>query len=451
MTTYEIPRFRYDRLADSIQKLNRRADRLGVEGLTFAPTGGQWCHVEYQRSRLTGERVVARRWEVIEVELEGGSIRLPGWTFCGTVEHLDGENVLRAVPGQTIPEHYRDAAKACDHCHLDRQRIDTFIVVSDAGEYRQIGRSCTADYLGSIDPQRLASFMEAVHDAVASDGEEGDDDRPTRYRETYRPDEVVAIANAAVRTFGFHKSSEPDSTKGDIAIWMQGRGKAYEAMVKRGMQVTADDYSEAEAMVEWAAAQGRDNDYLANLGAYARQERVDDRAMGLLASLPTAYLRAMGQAAERKARDEQRAADREHATPAPTGRQTVEGVVVGRKVVETDYGTTYKLTLLMEAGWRLYVSEPSSLTACIGDTVRLTAAIEPSQDDPTFAWGKRPTKGSIIAHADDEAAAPAATDCAHEWMDQGEDAKCDKCGIISRGSGEMARALRAAKAEAVCA
>lgn len=403
MTTYAIPRFRFDNLASTIAKLNRRAERLGVEPLRFAATGAEWCHVEYEPA-LHGERhEIRRHWEVVEVELEGGQIKLPGWTFCGTIEHLDGENVLRAVPGQTIPEHYRDAAKACDHCGLDRQRIDTFVVVSDAGEYRQVGRSCTADYLGSVDPQRLASWLEAVYEAVASGGDDdgyGDEGRGPRGRRTYRPDEIVAIANAAVRAFGFHKSLEAGSTKGTVMSWMVG-GKPQEMLVKRGMEVTAEDYEQAEAMVAWAAEQGRDNDYIANLAVYARQERVDDRAMGLLASLPTAYGRAMGQIAERKARDEKRAAEREHAQPAPSGRQTIEGIIVGQKTVENDYGVQVKLTLLMESGWRLYVSEPAGISgeARIGDTVRMTVAVEPSQDDATFAWGKRPTKASIIAKA----------------------------------------------------
>lgn len=442
MTTYAIPRRNTYQLDTTVARLNRRAERLGVEPLRYEYTGAEWCDFERKFDRASGESRV-RGWEVVEIELEGGSIHLPGWTFAGTIEHLDGENVLRAAPEQSIPESYRDAAKVCDHCGLDRQRIDTFVVVSDAGEYKQLGRSCTADYLGSVDPQRLASWLEAVHALLASEGDEDGDEHGPRQHMTYRPDEIVAIANGAIRAFGFIKSAEAGSTKGTVGTWMGG-GSAQRKLEERGMEVTAEDYEAAEKMVAWAAEQGRENDYIANLAAYARQERVDDRAMGLLASLPTAYGRAMGQIAERKAREEKRAAEREDAQPAPSGRQVVEGIIVGRKEQENDYGryggVTIKVALLTAAGWRLWVTLPAAIEdAQIGDTVRLTAAVQPSEDDPTFAFGSRPSKASIIerAAAEEEAAAPAADPdvCpkngrAHAWIERtegGEDAGCYFC------------------------
>lgn len=108
MTTYAIPRFRFEGLADTIKKLNRRAERLGVEPLRFALTGAEWCDWKFDHEHRTLDGQPRRvTWEVVEVELDGGSIKLPGWTFVGTIEHLDGENILRAVPGETIPEAYR--------------------------------------------------------------------------------------------------------------------------------------------------------------------------------------------------------------------------------------------------------------------------------------------------------------------------------------------------------
>lgn len=407
MTTYAIPRFRFEALGASIAKLNRRAERLGVEALRFEATGAEWCDwkFDYEHRTLDGQprRVT---WEVVEVELDGGSIKLPGWTFVGTIEHLDGENILRAVPGETIPEAYRTGRQTCDHCGLDRQRNDTFVVRSDDGEFRQVGRSCTADFLGSVDPQRLASFMEAVSLATSSDGPEDEgDERGPRYRETYRPEDVVAVAIGAIRAFGFVKSADPGSTRQTVADWQLGHGKVYQALVDAGMEVTGDDWAAAEQMVEWAKEQtGNGDSYLGNLGVYARQERVNDRAMGLLASLPTAYGRAMGRIAERKVIEDKRAAERETAEAAPSGRVTIEGVVVGRKTVESDYGPQFKMTLLMPTGWRLYCTEPSAITPALGDTVRLTVTVEPSTDDLTFAFGKRPSKAAITAEATAELA-----------------------------------------------
>lgn len=406
MTAYAIPRLRFDRLADEVSRLNRRADRLGVAPLRFATTGAEWCTFARKVNQHTGQLEVVQRREVVEVELEGGSIRLPGWTFCGTLEHLGaaGDVILRAVPGETIPETYRTATKACDHCGLDRQRNDTFVVRSDAGEFRQVGRSCTADYLGSVDPQRLASWLEAVHEALATGGDEDDDGYGSGGRglpDSYRPDEVVAVAEGSIRAFGYRKAAETASTKGIVQDWLSG-GREWRKLVERGMEVTAEDYDRAQAAVEWATSQGG-NDYLANLATYARQERVGGRAVGLLASLPVAYARALGQIAEQRARETQRA----EAQPAPSGRVAVEGTVVGLKEQSSYYGgretVTTKVTLLTAEGWRMWATLPAAIAdAQIGDVVRLTATVEPSTDDPTFAFGKRPAKAEIVTSAKED-------------------------------------------------
>jgi hypothetical protein len=118
--------------------------------------------------------------------------------------------------------------------------------------------------------------------------------------------------------------------------------------------------------------------------------------------------------------------------PAPEGRVTVEGVIVGAKVVEGDYGTSYKVTVKDDRGFRVYVALPKAQAdqafdeyndkleaegksrydfgpACWflgaegtdeqgvkGRRIRFDAALEQSRDDKSFAFGKRPTKGAWI-------------------------------------------------------
>ncbi|AUX82866.1 hypothetical protein SEA_REDFIELD_30 [Microbacterium phage Redfield] len=118
--------------------------------------------------------------------------------------------------------------------------------------------------------------------------------------------------------------------------------------------------------------------------------------------------------------------------PAPEGRVTVTGEIVGTKVVEGDYGTAYKVTVKDDRGFRVYVSLPKAQAdqafdeyyealeaagksrydfgpACWflgadgtdeqgvkGRRITFDAALERSRDDASFAFGKRPTKGSWI-------------------------------------------------------
>lgn len=80
-------------------------------------------------------------------------------------------------------------------------------------------------------------------------------------------------------------------------------------------------------------------------------------------------------------------------TPAPEGRVEVEGVVIGQKVVETNFGSTAKwlirLTTPGYAANKVWVSAFGG--GCErGDTVRFRATFTRSDRDPHFAFGSRP-------------------------------------------------------------
>lgn len=90
------------------------------------------------------------------------------------------------------------------------------------------------------------------------------------------------------------------------------------------------------------------------------------------------------------------------AGPVPTGRQVITGEVVGRKYHESMYGSTIKLTIKLENGSRVWVTEPSAITANRGDTVTLTCSITASDKDTTFGFGKNPTKASVTPKEEQE-------------------------------------------------
>lgn len=78
----------------------------------------------------------------------------------------------------------------------------------------------------------------------------------------------------------------------------------------------------------------------------------------------------------------------------PTGRVEVEGTVVSTKYVDNAYGGSLKMLVQHESGWKVWGTVPSSLDVEKGDTVRFTATVEASNDDPLFGFYKRPTKAS---------------------------------------------------------
>lgn len=122
----------------------------------------------------------------------------------------------------------------------------------------------------------------------------------------------------------------------------------------------------------------------------------------------------------------------QEAHPAPTGRVVVTGEIMSAKAVEGDYGTAYKVLVKDDQGFKVWCSLPKAQAdeaydqwiASIearglsthsfgwnvwlmgadntdeqgvkGRRITFTAALEPSHDDKSFAFGKRPTKGSWL-------------------------------------------------------
>lgn len=140
---------------------------------------------------------------------------------------------------------------------------------------------------------------------------------------------------------------------------------------------------------------------------------------------------ALARQAERIAAKEAEA----EANPAPEGRVRVTGEIIGAKVVEGDYGTSYKVIVKDDRGFRVYVSLPKTQadqafdefyakheeawnngrigyavwfvgsdnerevygTGVKGRRIAFDAKLEPSRDDKSFAFGSRPTKGEWLA------------------------------------------------------
>jgi hypothetical protein len=125
--------------------------------------------------------------------------------------------------------------------------------------------------------------------------------------------------------------------------------------------------------------------------------------------------RADARRAERAQADATRAAS---ATPWTAGRQVVTGRIVFAKHAE--HGVAYnvtavsiKVTLETETGAKLYGSLPKNVLehenadevpdewvrALVGATLTMTTTVAPKDGDPTFAFGSRPSHGTLTRGA----------------------------------------------------
>jgi hypothetical protein len=124
------------------------------------------------------------------------------------------------------------------------------------------------------------------------------------------------------------------------------------------------------------------------VGKLVRYGSISDKQVDFLRKLLDQIDRKDEIAAERQA-------EYETAEPAPKGRVELTGTIVGLKSVE-GWGydqTVMKMIVKAEAGWKVFVTVPDALfdgEELKGRTITMRVTVEPSDDDPKFAWGKRP-------------------------------------------------------------
>ena len=87
-------------------------------------------------------------------------------------------------------------------------------------------------------------------------------------------------------------------------------------------------------------------------------------------------------------------------SPAPVGKQVITGEIVSFKWVEsfTGFGCgTCKMLVIDDRGFKVFGTCPTSLSDAVkGSRVAFTATLEVSDNDPSFAYFSRPTKGSVL-------------------------------------------------------
>ena len=83
----------------------------------------------------------------------------------------------------------------------------------------------------------------------------------------------------------------------------------------------------------------------------------------------------------------------------PEGRLVITGTLLRMKWQEGYYGSTLKMLVQDDRGFRVWGTVPSSLDANRNDRIQFTAAVTQSDDDPKFGFFKRPTKATVLSSA----------------------------------------------------
>ncbi len=319
--TFEIPECNLPSLTKEIERLNRRAAKLGVApiAITVAPVAHMtvrqvpWTREEEDvindmiRMGRTPPEPKRATLSARMVTITGKSPTFEGWRFGATLDHLPGgtATLLRAVPGETIDAaKYASAAPYCAHCKTKRMRKDTFIMLHEDGREIQVGRQCIKDFLsGHASPQSFANWMQELQrlrDTLSGLGV------PRDFSGRYHIPLIRYMAFVAqdIRLSGFlskkawlekpeaERSRRPTAQVASVnlAFSMSDNPKEVALVVP---PTPADDLIAADA-IAWMRAMSPRGDFEVNLNTLAKADmpEVEHRHLGLLAAGLQSYLKA---------------------------------------------------------------------------------------------------------------------------------------------------------------
>jgi hypothetical protein len=301
---YRMSPMNFANLTDQLDKLNKQAKKLKVDAISYREVAREI--IEVAATADHGPKWFTK----VYVAVDGGYPKLNGWHFVATIVPTVEGNMLKAMPGETVPVEYRVATSFCDHCKTDRYRTETFVVRHDDGRHAQVGRNCLAKFIGSsMTPAMLAKLAE-FEAAVRMPGEDDDMEGghsgsgPTRVDALQFLVEVAAMA----RCFGFATRKMADAGQGrptgdwTFACMTSGWESKNRAEItkrdgtKEWTGVTDEDLRLAQAAREHGQNLTGQSDFDYNLRIACKLDYIDYRQVGILAYAIEAYRRSREQA-----------------------------------------------------------------------------------------------------------------------------------------------------------
>lgn len=304
---FKVPETNLGWLKGQIEKLNRRATKLNMPLIELVILGEEVTQICKCEIFPCAGTCPYRKY--IKVEIKGQAPSINGWDFIGTIAHIEeGSNILQLLPGQTVPESYRQAdPKNCDHCHVNRKRTSTYILVNAQNEYKQVGKQCLQDFFKQ-DVSNIVARAELL--AVAGGLKEASENWGSsgNGQQYYKLSDYLANVLAVVEKHGFVSRAKADEwnkvpTSTSAAMLMiSPRGKEAQEL---GVRVSKEHEAKAAEIIAWIETyldKQNLSDYEHNLKVVVDLGYCDWRTFGLAASITALHWRETAAKAEKTAK-----------------------------------------------------------------------------------------------------------------------------------------------------
>ena len=387
--TYLIP-------VDNVPPLVRHAARL----LERARAAGVECRLEW---RIEPRPQLLRDGDLHQwVTIVSAAPRVAGWSLAARYD-IDprgmAATIPHAAPGVELPRRYWTLGEpVCEHCHTERDRRAVFLLAHADGRHLLVGRSCLAAFLRHPEAERLAALFDTlVPEGLAGryfDRDPGGTGGDGGYADQT---EELAWTAAIVARYGWTSIAKSDAdrmaTASRLAFLMNRPAPKLAAVWHAEREACApspDHHAAARRTIELVRAASADSEYVVKLKAIVDAPALHVRDRALWCSAITLHIRWRARENERRL-----AAD---APPIEPGRQLVEGRIV-KLDIRTYRNLCREVMTVQDAhGRKFWGTQPRFLyDAKEDDAVAFRAEVEPSPDNPAFAFFKRPTRAPEAA------------------------------------------------------
>lgn len=386
--TYSIRTDLIGKVEARVDRLNRRAARLGVAPVTLVISEPSLKEVPAGMERNSdGVRVEKSVWlNFSDVTISLNIPKLADWSFVCTIQHTDAGNLLLTVPGveklglNLID--FRTCPATCQHCNQPRIRKDTYVVRHVSGELKQVGKDCIASFTGFCGtPAQAAAQAEWLSDCLSMLEEPcGEDESEGGYGggspEGVSLDRFLSFVVVCSEKHGFRTRKQADiegksSTKDDALCNMEPPKGA------RGPFLSPTDEHRAFAKEarNWAANLDVKNDFDHNLKTVASSDGVLYRNLGIAAYIIEAFRRNLGEAVARAARAESR-----HFGAEKERLRALKLTYKGNYSFDSAYGVTFIHRFITEDGSDAIWKTGTEPLCKEGETVTVDATVKKHGD-----------------------------------------------------------------------
>lgn len=352
--TEEVSARVFPHLQHEIEKLNRRAKKLGTPPISLEVIDTVYKDLDRGDAQE----------KYFKVKVTGEPPHIPGYTFLATIQHKDGGNIIRAVPGANVNfSDFHDADPTyCDHCKKSRQRIDTYIIREDStGKLRQVGRNCLADFLGGTDPKAVLYYFSLSDriERIFSSAEEYDGPKATRAEYSVSPDYALLVAAYFVKRSGYVSAKSEGSSTADSLRWYMFGNDTSDSDRRERKNIRAElenNREKYEAYMKQAKdwfdtvpdEDKRNNNFLHNLDVALKSSRVTYRDVGIVGALYAAYLN------HKRKEEQNKGKSNDHVGQPGDKISNVEVTVKSVKYMSNPYGGSTQLVKMEDDEGRSY-------------------------------------------------------------------------------------------------